>query len=92
MLDPAPSRESRAQDFEIQAFSSPTRRREDGHGSHSEGTISAHFDPQGAAVGNLVRGKNVASALDELRFTRKAAAPIVAKVLDSAIANAEQQG
>jgi large subunit ribosomal protein L22 len=37
---------------------------------------------------DLVRGKNAAIALDELRFTRKAAAPIVAKLLDSAIANA----
>jgi len=40
---------------------------------------------------DMVRGKNVADALNELRFTRKAAAPIVAKVLDSAIANARQQ-
>jgi len=39
-------------------------------------------------VCDLVRGKNAAVALDELRFTRKAAAPIVAKLLDSAIANA----
>jgi large subunit ribosomal protein L22 len=37
---------------------------------------------------NLVRGKNAAVALDELRFTHKAAAPLVAKLLDSAIANA----
>ena len=39
---------------------------------------------------NMVRGKNVAVALNELRFTRKAAAPLVAKLLDSAIANAQQ--
>jgi large subunit ribosomal protein L22 len=38
---------------------------------------------------NLVRGKNVAEALNMLRFTRKAASPIVAKLLDSAIANAK---
>jgi len=37
---------------------------------------------------DLVRGKNAAIALDELRFTHKAVAPIVAKLLDSAIANA----
>src|SRR4051794_5047576 len=37
---------------------------------------------------NLVRGKLAAVALDELRFTHKAAAPIDAKLLDSAIANA----
>ena len=36
---------------------------------------------------NMVRGKNVAAALNELRFTRKAAAPLIAKRLDSAIVN-----
>ncbi len=41
-------------------------------------------------VVNMVRGKNVAQAIDQLRFTRKAAAPIIAKVLDSAVANARQ--
>lgn len=40
---------------------------------------------------NMVRGKNVALAINELRFTRKAAAPMVAKLLDSAIANAQQK-
>ena len=39
-------------------------------------------------VCDLVRGKNAAMALNELRFTRKSAAPIVAKLLDSAITNA----
>ena len=40
---------------------------------------------------NMVRGKHVAEALDELRFTPKAAAPLVSKLLDSAIANAQSQ-
>jgi len=40
---------------------------------------------------NMVRGKNVAEAIDELRFTPKAAAPLVSKLLDSAIANAQQK-
>ncbi len=40
---------------------------------------------------NMVRGKSVADALNELRFTRRAAAPIVAKVIDSAIANAQNR-
>jgi len=40
---------------------------------------------------NMVRGKNVAEALNELRFTSKSAAPIVAKVIGSAIANARQK-
>jgi len=40
---------------------------------------------------NLIRGKNAAEALEMLRFTRKAAAPIVFKILDSAISNARQK-
>lgn len=39
---------------------------------------------------NLIRGKNVAQAIDELRWTKKSAAPIVVKLLESAIANARQ--
>jgi len=40
---------------------------------------------------NLIRGKNAAEALEMLRFTRKAAAPIVFKILDSAISNARSK-
>ena len=40
---------------------------------------------------NMVRGKNVAEAVNQLRFRPKAASPIVAKLLDSAIANARQK-
>jgi large subunit ribosomal protein L22 len=40
---------------------------------------------------DMVRGRNVAEVSQELRFTKKAAAPIVAKLLDSAIANARQK-
>lgn len=40
---------------------------------------------------NMVRGKNVAEAVEELRFTPKAAAPLIGKLLDSAIANAQQK-
>lgn len=42
-------------------------------------------------IANLIRGRNAAEALEMLRFTRKAAAPIVAKLLDSAISNARQK-
>ncbi|MGE5396465.1 MAG: 50S ribosomal protein L22 [Chitinophagales bacterium] len=38
---------------------------------------------------DLVRGKGVAEARAILKYTNKKAAPLVAKVLDSAIANAE---
>src|SRR5262245_58337221 len=42
-------------------------------------------------VCNLVRGKHVATALEQLQFTRKAAAPMVSKLLNSAIANVNQR-
>jgi large subunit ribosomal protein L22 len=40
---------------------------------------------------DMVRGQHVAEALDQLRFTRKAAAPLVSKLLGSAISNAQQK-
>jgi large subunit ribosomal protein L22 len=39
-------------------------------------------------VADVVRGKDVAEALQVLMFLRKSAAPIVRKVIDSALANA----
>ncbi|MBE0600956.1 MAG: 50S ribosomal protein L22, partial [Firmicutes bacterium] len=39
-------------------------------------------------VVNLIRGKNVDDALAILKFTPKAASPVVEKLLNSAIANA----
>ena len=57
-----------------------------------EATAKARFQRisirKARTVCDMVRGKNAAVALNELRFTRKAAAPILAKLLDSAIANA----
>ncbi len=59
-----------------------------------EATAKARFQrisPRKARVIlNMIRGKNVAQALDELRWTKRSAAPIVAKLLDSAVANARQ--
>jgi large subunit ribosomal protein L22 len=40
-------------------------------------------------VANQIRGKGVEEALDILNFSNKKAAPIIKKVLESAIANAE---
>jgi large subunit ribosomal protein L22 len=42
-------------------------------------------------VADLVRGRHVAEALDLLRFTRKAGARLLGKLIDSAIANAQQE-
>ena len=40
-------------------------------------------------VADLIRGKKVSEARDILLFTQKVSAPILAKILDSAVANAE---
>lgn len=55
--------------------------------SHRYAKISVR---KARVVINLVRGRHVAEALDLLRFTQKAAAPLVSKLIDSAIANAQQ--
>ena len=44
---------------------------------------------KGRLVADLIRGKQVESALYTLAFTQKKAAVIIKKVLESAIANAE---
>jgi large subunit ribosomal protein L22 len=40
---------------------------------------------------DLVRGRNASEALQLLQFTAKAGAPVVLKLLESAVANARQQ-
>lgn len=42
-------------------------------------------------VANLIRGRDVEAALNVLAFTPKSSAPLIAKVLKSAIANAGQK-
>lgn len=42
-------------------------------------------------VANMVRGRDAAEALQLLEFTPKAAAPILKKVIASALANAKQK-
>jgi large subunit ribosomal protein L22 len=50
----------------------------------------ARISPQKCRlVADLVRGKSVGQALNTLRFTPKKGAKVVRKVLESAIANAE---
>lgn len=50
----------------------------------------AHLSPQkGRLVADQIRGLPVEKALDTLTFSNKKAADLIKKVLDSAIANAE---
>lgn len=52
----------------------------------------ARISPRKARVViNLVRGRSASEALQLLQFTRKAAAPLVSKLIESAVANARQQ-
>lgn len=50
----------------------------------------ARVSPQKARlVANLIRGCDVDEALEKLTFTRKKSAPMIKKLIESAIANAE---
>ena len=51
---------------------------------------AARLSPRKARlVVDLVRGKNVQDALDTLRFTNKKAAPLLSKMIQSAVSNAK---
>jgi large subunit ribosomal protein L22 len=52
----------------------------------------ARISPQKVRlVADLVRGRDVADAIEVLSFTQKKSAPIIRKLVESAVANAEQQ-
>ncbi len=51
----------------------------------------AHISPRKVKlVADLVRGRDVDQALEMLTFTRKKSAPMIKKLVESAVANAEQ--
>ena len=58
----------------------------------SQATLKfAHVSPQKARlVANLVRGRDVSEAIEVLTFTNKKSAPLIRKLVESAVANAEQ--
>lgn len=43
-------------------------------------------------IANLVRGRDAAEAIQLLTFTLKGAAPVLCKVIESAVANAKEAG
>ncbi len=43
-------------------------------------------------IANLVRGRDVAEAIQLLQFTPKSGAPVMRRLLESAVANAKQAG
>jgi len=54
--------------------------------SHKYARVSAR---KARLVADLVRGKDVAEAIEVLSFTDKKTAPLIKKVIESAVANAE---
>jgi large subunit ribosomal protein L22 len=43
-------------------------------------------------IADLVRGRDAAEAIQLLQFTQKSGAPVIKKILESAVANAQQDG
>ena len=43
-------------------------------------------------IADLVRGRDAAEAIQLLQFTQKSGAPVVKKIIESAVANAQQDG
>jgi large subunit ribosomal protein L22 len=43
-------------------------------------------------IADLVRGRHAAEAIQLLQFTQKSGAPVIKKIIESAVANARQDG
>ncbi len=43
-------------------------------------------------IADLVRGRDAAEAIQLLQFTQKSGAPVIQKIIESAVANAQQVG
>ena len=43
-------------------------------------------------IADLVRGRDAAEAIQLLQFTQKSGAPVLRKIIESAVANAQQSG
>ena len=43
-------------------------------------------------IADLVRGRDAAEAIQLLQFTQKSGAPVIQKIIESAVANAQQGG
>ena len=59
--------------------------------SHASARFARISPRKARMVVDLVRGRNASEALQLLQFTPKAGAPVIAKLLESAVANARQQ-
>jgi large subunit ribosomal protein L22 len=59
--------------------------------SHASARFARLSPRKARVIVDLVRGRNASEALQLLQFTPKAGAPVIAKLLESAVANARQQ-
>lgn len=59
--------------------------------SHASARFARISPRKARVIVDLVRGRNASEALQLLQFTPKAGAPVVLKLLESAVANARQQ-
>ena len=59
--------------------------------SHASARFARISPRKARIIVDLVRGRNASEALQLLQFTSKSGAPVIAKLLESAVANARQQ-
>src|SRR5206468_6916813 len=59
--------------------------------SHASARFARISPRKARMIVDLVRGRNASEALQLLQFTTKSGAPVIAKLLESAVANARQQ-
>jgi large subunit ribosomal protein L22 len=59
--------------------------------SHASAKFARISPRKARMIVDLVRGRNASEALQLLQFTTKSGAPVIAKLLESAVANARQQ-
>ena len=60
--------------------------------SKASGRFSRIAPRKARMIVNLVRGRDAAEAIQLLQFTQKSGAPVLKKIIESAVANARQNG
>ncbi len=61
-------------------------------GSKASARFSRIAPRKARMIANLVRGRDAAEAIQLLQFTKKSGAPVLQKLIESAVANAQQSG
>jgi large subunit ribosomal protein L22 len=61
-------------------------------GSKASARFSRIAPRKARMIADLVRGRDAAEAIQLLQFTNKSGAPVLKKIIESAVANAQQKG